>query len=673
MDDKEKLVEEEDLNDDAKTGDKTPEREKRKGSLKLENELKDDKNDVENLILGKKTKLESEGKLQAGDKVTFATTAGGVQSSTKVEPKRKASKRVARSRTLYNGGSKSSSPTKSRSQTVTKMKTGVNMGNQSEKEVKKQMPENKERAEFFKNLKEKKDLEFDYEINNVELKEEGQEDDDLNSKMYFRNEVTKVYRIVNYLNFSDRKKSGPYEIPKKVIKPCCICLKHLVSKKKIRFINEDFDLDMAYITDRVIAMGFPSIGCEKVYRNSITDIMSFFERYHKGNVKIYNLCLEKVRIYNRSLFNRSKVALFPSLDHNPCPVQLILEFCVDICLWLINYKDSVAAIHCKAGKGRTGLMICSYLIFSGLCKNRQDAVDYYGGMRTKNNRGVTIPSQLRYIDYFESFLAANFIKPYINLIPKIIKEYILGSNAKNKKPEDRKIKNLIHDLENDDRYISQINEFRINKIEIFPVPQKFKVNITITDSFGHKFESKSPKAEIIQYEEENYDKPLFRYVYTTGNINYDINTDLKLIFKGGINMYTCVNLWYSSIGVIDERINSKEIKELMAGLDKSTSNISDYRSQNSINTSAFKGKKIKEGDDKKEKLLDEELGEFEICTKSKKGKEGSEKLLGAEPMEIEMADLSDSNAKKHANNSSFSEKIQKENEEREKKEKEKEK
>ena len=68
------------------------------------------------------------------------------------------------------------------------------------------------------------------------------------------------------------------------------CIKRLVSKKKRRIENENFDLDMAFITKRVIAMGYPSVGCEKFYRNSITDIMSFFERYHKGNVKIYNLC-----------------------------------------------------------------------------------------------------------------------------------------------------------------------------------------------------------------------------------------------------------------------------------------------------------------------------------------------------------------------------------------------
>ena len=76
-------------------------------------------------------------------------------------------------------------------------------------------------------------------------------------------------------------------------------------------------------------MGYPSTGCETMYRNSLTDAYLYFQKYHKSNVKVtpiklnqvYNLCIEKERIYNKDIFNQLMVGLFPSKDHNPCPIK----------------------------------------------------------------------------------------------------------------------------------------------------------------------------------------------------------------------------------------------------------------------------------------------------------------------------------------------------------------
>ncbi len=49
-------------------------------------------------------------------------------------------------------------------------------------------------------------------------------------------------------------------------------IKKLVSKKKNRYISEDFDLDLTFVLPNVIAMGYPSTGLESYYRNSMKDV-----------------------------------------------------------------------------------------------------------------------------------------------------------------------------------------------------------------------------------------------------------------------------------------------------------------------------------------------------------------------------------------------------------------
>ncbi len=65
-----------------------------------------------------------------------------------------------------------------------------------------------------------------------------------------------------------------------------------VSQNKRRYIDEQFDLDLTYVTDRVIAMSFPSSGSEALYRNSIRDVGEFLDKKHYGHYRVYNLCCE---------------------------------------------------------------------------------------------------------------------------------------------------------------------------------------------------------------------------------------------------------------------------------------------------------------------------------------------------------------------------------------------
>lgn len=45
-------------------------------------------------------------------------------------------------------------------------------------------------------------------------------------------------------------------------------------------------------------------------------------------------------------------------------------------------------------------MICSWLLYNKEWTDPGDAMNFYAAMRTYNMKGVTIPSQIRYIRYF---------------------------------------------------------------------------------------------------------------------------------------------------------------------------------------------------------------------------------------------------------------------------------
>jgi len=199
-------------------------------------------------------------------------------------------------------------------------------------------------------------------------------------------------------------------------------VKHLVSKKKRRFVEDGFDLDLSYITPRLISMGFPSTGKEALYRNPATQarprtawrshhdvhssaapqhaahfliwqVRAFLERYHAGHAKVYNTCAERRRKYEAEVIGLPAAQLehaYIAHDHNPCALALIEPFCQaaphrpnralassrlpasrhrtssallcqSLGAWLDADSAHVGVIHCKAGKGRAGTFMCACL------------------------------------------------------------------------------------------------------------------------------------------------------------------------------------------------------------------------------------------------------------------------------------------------------------------------
>ncbi len=88
-----------------------------------------------------------------------------------------------------------------------------------------------------------------------------------------------------------------------------------MSKNKRRFRDGDHDLDLAYIHERIIAMGAPCEGRESLYRNPMADVQRFLARRHHKRCRVYNLCAE--RAYDCTRIG-TQVVRYPLEDHQVC-------------------------------------------------------------------------------------------------------------------------------------------------------------------------------------------------------------------------------------------------------------------------------------------------------------------------------------------------------------------
>ena len=214
-----------------------------------------------------------------------------------------------------------------------------------------------------------------------------------------------------------------------LLKPLCSGLRRMVSGDKQRFDDGRFNLDLTYITDRIIglfffgsfflishllisihhtAMGFPSEGVEGTYRNPIEEVAAMLDTYHAGHYTIYNLA---GRDYDYTRFGSRVNSWCGFPDHHPPPLGLLVRILLHMHDWLRSDARNVAVVHCLAGKGRTGTVIASYLLVAGLFASARDALSYFALKRSSCNNGVTVPGQRRYVAYVADVLARPALPP----------------------------------------------------------------------------------------------------------------------------------------------------------------------------------------------------------------------------------------------------------------------
>ena len=123
----------------------------------------------------------------------------------------------------------------------------------------------------------------------------------------------------------------------------------VVSLNKTRFQRDD----LTYITPRIIAMGFPSVGLEERYRNNLEQVQRFLGTYHPQPLPR----VQPARSYHgHDLGGESYRTLhhYPFDDHNP-PAMSTRS--ASTCRWLERHPDNVRRPPGGKGRPEDGLVL----------------------------------------------------------------------------------------------------------------------------------------------------------------------------------------------------------------------------------------------------------------------------------------------------------------------------
>ncbi|XP_051259661.1 tensin-1 isoform X9 [Dicentrarchus labrax] len=177
------------------------------------------------------------------------------------------------------------------------------------------------------------------------------------------------------------------------------------SASLLQALEESYELDLIYITERIISVSFPSNVEEQSYAANLREVASMLRSKHGHNYLLFNLSEKR---YDISQLN-PKVLDFGWPDHHAPALDKICSICKAMDTWLSADSHNVVVIHNKGNRGRTGVVVAAYMHYSNISASADQALDRFAMKRFYEDKVLPVgqPSQKRYVEYFSGLLSGH--------------------------------------------------------------------------------------------------------------------------------------------------------------------------------------------------------------------------------------------------------------------------
>ncbi|XP_013375286.1 PREDICTED: tensin-1 isoform X8 [Chinchilla lanigera] len=172
-----------------------------------------------------------------------------------------------------------------------------------------------------------------------------------------------------------------------------------------RSTEDSCELDLVYVTERIIAVSFPSTAKEENFKNNLREVAQMLKSKHGGNYLLFNLSERRPDITKL----HAKVLEFGWPDLHTPALEKICSVCKAVDTWLNADPHNVVVLHNKGNRGRIGVVIAAYMHYSNISASADQALDRFAMKRFYEDKIVPIgqPSQRRYVHYFSGLLSGS--------------------------------------------------------------------------------------------------------------------------------------------------------------------------------------------------------------------------------------------------------------------------